>query len=109
MIELETLVLPATVVLTSLGGYALARRGFRLPARQLRVAVGWMLECIGLTVGFLIVNVAVGAALVHVFRLLTPRFVAIYAATDTVLIPLSLVQALILCGWRAARTPNAGG
>lgn len=107
MIGLETLVLPGALVLTSAAAYAAARRVLKLPARRLRAGIAWMFECVGLMVAFLVLNVGAGAVLVHVFRRLTPQFVAIYAATDAVVVPLSLVQALILCGWRATQ-PAAG-
>ncbi len=108
MIGLETFVLPGALVVTSAAAYAVARRVLNLPPRRLRIGVAWMFECVGLMVAFLVLNVAAGAVFVHVFRLLTPRFVAIYAATDAVVVPLSLLQALILCGWRATQpAPSA--
>lgn len=106
--ELDDVVLPLAFLLTSLGAYLLARCVFRLDPRRLGAAVRTMLECFGLTAAFFVLNIAVGAAVVHALRLLPVQFVALYAATDMILLPLSLVQALVFHGWRAAAAPPAG-
>lgn len=77
------------------------RRG--LPRAALFVAVGRVLECVGLAMVLLAVNVIVGMAAVLALRFLTGRFLSLYPNTDITLLVLSLLQALLLQAWWGER------
>ena len=79
-------------------------RVFALNRDKLAAALMEMLECLGLTVVFLLINLSAGTALVLGLRTLTGRFISIYWINDTSLVVLSLVQALAFHCWR--RRPN---
>lgn len=91
--------------LTSAGGYVLATRGLRLAPRALGSAVGRMLECLGLTLVFLVANVVVGAGASLASRSLG-TFVSLYLSADFSLLLLSLVQAVVFQWWREVSRPG---
>lgn len=95
-----SLTIVGIVVVTSLGAYIVGTRVFALSRDKLVAAVMEMLECLGLTVVFLLVNLAAGTALVLGLRTLTGRFISIYWLNDTSFVVLSLVQALAFHCWR---------
>jgi membrane protein implicated in regulation of membrane protease activity len=86
--------------MTSLGAYIVGTRVFALNRDKLVAAIMEMLECLGLTVVFLLINLAAGTALVLGLRTLTGRFISIYWLNDTSFVILSLVQALTFHCWR---------
>lgn len=86
------------VALTSLGAWALGRR-HGLGAGALRPVLARVLECVGLTVLFAVLNTALGAVLALLWRALSGRFVSLYLVTDSVLLGLSAMQALALRWW----------
>ncbi len=86
--------------MTSLGAYIVGTRGLALSRDELAPAIVEMLECLGLTLVFLSVNLAAGMALVLGLRTLAGRFVSIYWLNDLSLVVLSLVQALAFYHWR---------
>ncbi len=90
------------VGVTSVAAYLIGARGLRLPRRGLGPAAGRTLECVGLTLLFFGANLAVGVAAVLAARAVTRGFVSLYLADDVVLLPLSLLQALLFAWWRAA-------
>jgi hypothetical protein len=98
---MRSITLVVIVGLTSLGGYLAATRFAGLRRGDLRGAVMEALECLGLVVIFLLVNVAVGVALILGLRALTGRFITVYIVNDATLAILSLLQALVLYRWRA--------
>ncbi len=86
--------------MTSLGAYIVGTRILAISRDRLAAALVETLECLGLTVIFLLVNLAAGMALVLGLRTLTGQFISIYWLNDTSLLVLSLVQALIFYHWR---------
>ena len=98
---MRSIILVLIVGLTSLGGYLAATRFAGLRRDDLPGALREALECLGLVVIFLLVNVAVGVALILGFRALTGQFITIYIVNDATLAILSLLQALVLHRWRA--------
>lgn len=85
---------------TSVGAYLVGARGLGLPGSGLRTAVTGMLERVGLTLVFFVVNVMIGMVAILAMRLLTGEFVSLYAAADETLLVLSLLQGLTFQGWR---------
>ncbi len=92
----------AAVALTSVAAYLVAAKRLGLSGTGLRTALGRVLECMGLTLGFFAVNLAVGLTLILVGRLLSRGFVSLYDLADASLLILSLFQALIFLWWRQA-------
>ncbi|MBI4012140.1 MAG: hypothetical protein HY359_07545 [Candidatus Rokubacteria bacterium] len=99
---MQDLFIIGLVGVTSVAAYLIGARGLRLPRRGLGPAAGRTLECVGLTLLFFGANLAVGVAAVLAARAVTRGFVSLYLADDVVLLPLSLLQALLFAWWRAA-------
>jgi hypothetical protein len=95
-----TLALAIVVALTTLGGYLVATRGLGLPPAELRRAGVRTLESAGLTVIFLLANVAVGTIGILSIRHLTGYFISAYLISDITLVILSVLQALWFQWWR---------
>jgi hypothetical protein len=93
----------AVVGLTSLGAYLAGTRALALPRTGLRHAAGFMLETIGLTLAFSVLNLAAGFSAVLLLRALTGGFVSLYVLDDVTWLILSLLQALVFQRWREAR------
>jgi len=98
---LDALFLLLPAVLTSAGAWLLGRRRGR-SAGGLRIAVARLLECVGLTVVFAVLNTALGAALTLLARALSQGFVSLYMVTDSVLLGISALQAVALRWWWAS-------
>ena len=90
----------ALVGLTSVGGYLIGLMWFRLSGKALRPALGKMLECVGATLLFAVLNVALATALILAMRSLTGRFVTVYVVNDATWLALSLLQGLTFQWWR---------
>jgi hypothetical protein len=88
--------------LTSMGLYVLAIIGLGCSASRLWPALGKVCECVGLTLLFGIVNLAVATSAILAMRSLGGRFISLYIASDTTLLILSWFQALTFQAWRAA-------
>ena len=86
--------------LTSAGIFVFGVAGLRLPKSGLRLAAGKTCECVGLTLMFLLLNLAVGALAVLAGRSLSGRFVSLYIVSDAALLILALLQALTFQAWR---------
>jgi len=97
---MEQLFLPVLIALTSAGTYFVGTRAAGLSVQRLRAAVGKALECAGLTLIFLGVNVAVGTAAALAARYLVSTFVSLYPMADASLLGLSLLQAITFQWWR---------
>jgi hypothetical protein len=93
-------ILIVTVFLTTtITAYVLMRglRGYK--SRSFREAFQITLECIGTCVAFLIVNVGLSVALVLLVRGITPWFISLYSAADTLLVGLSILQGFVFQIW----------
>lgn len=84
--------------ITSLALYGIGRR-LGLRGGALTAALSRVLECAGLAIILLAMNVAVGFLLVLALRRVTGAFVSLYLNTDAVLAVLSLLQAIALQWW----------
>ena len=84
--------------LTSAMAVMLGRRRGKTLA-SLKDALGRALECVGLMVVMLAVDVTVGMIVVLTLRALTGRFISLYPNADLTLLVLALVQALVLQAW----------
>jgi hypothetical protein len=85
--------------ITSIGAYLLGARWLRLPLADLPTAVGHAMECVGLCVVFLVINVAIGVTLVLVGRGLSGQFVSVYFVNDVTLVLISGLQGLLFWSW----------
>jgi hypothetical protein len=70
-----------------------------LSGRALRGVLSRVLECAGLAVILMVVNVAVGFLLVLALRRVTGTFISLYLNTDAVLAVMALLQAIALQWW----------
>jgi hypothetical protein len=92
------------LALTSLAVAAVESRRQPRPSASLRAAVWRAAEAIGLTMLFFVGNVALGAFLTLVARVLGLPFISIYLSADVALLVLSLLQALVYQRWREGRS-----
>lgn len=97
---MEEIFLLALVGLTSLGAYVAGTKWLGLSARQLRAAASKMLEAVGTTLCFAIVNLAAAVIIILLARGLTGRFVSLYLVDDVAWLVLSVLQGLAFQWWR---------
>ena len=97
---IEQLFVPAVAVLSTVLAVVFAQRRFRWPRRSLATAAGKVLECVGATVVFCVLNAVVGAAVILGARAMSGRFVSFYLGADHTLVALSALQALLFQWWR---------
>ncbi len=90
----------ALVGLTSAGAYLFGLKGLCLSARDCKAAVGRMLECVGVSLVFFALNVAVALPIVLAVRRLTGTFVSVYFLGDLVWLLLSFLQGITFQEWR---------
>lgn len=88
------------VGLTSLGLYWVGAKLWGFSAHGLRLALGKVLESIGLTLLFFAMNLAVGMFAILVGRFLTGGFMSLYPASDVTLLILAFLQGLTFQWWR---------
>lgn len=105
---MEPLFLLVLAGLTSLGAYLVGTHWLGLSRRDLRIAVGKMLECAGMTLLFFIINLGGGVIAILAVRTLTGTFLTLYLLNDVALLGLSLLQALALEWWRGFSAPRHG-
>jgi len=105
---MEQLFLPVLIALTSVGACFVGIRAAGLSAGRLRAAVGKALECVGLTLVFLLVNIAVGVTAALAARYLLSTFVSLYPMADASLLGLSLLQAITFQWWRELSKRSPG-
>lgn len=88
------------VALTSCAAYLVGARGLGLPRAGLRAPVWRVLECVGLSLIFLVANLVAGVLAVLALRVLTKGSVSLYLVADETLPALSFVQGLMFAYWR---------
>jgi len=98
-VYLETLVVPALVLVTSGGVWLVGTRRLGLPRAGLLPAGARMLEAIGLLMVFLALNLGLGGIAILAWRGITGRFASLYLLNDATLGVFSLIQALIFHWW----------
>ena len=104
--DLEQILLPALVALTSLGALVFGAQRLGLRPAGLRQAGVRALEAIGLLIVFTVLNLALGVAGILAWRGITGEFVSLYVLNDAVLGLMSLLQAVIFHWWWAGRAPR---
>ena len=92
----------AAAALTSLAAWGATRLLARRSPGAWRLALLRTVECAGLSLVFLALNVLVELTLVLATRRALGRFVSLYYAEDVMIIALSCVQGVALC-WYLAR------
>jgi ABC-type transport system involved in cytochrome bd biosynthesis fused ATPase/permease subunit len=88
------------VGLTSAGAYVLGTARYGFSTSGLWLALAKACECVGLTLVFSVVNLAVAMFAILAMRSLSGRFVSVYIASDTTFLVLSWLQALTFQAWR---------
>ena len=96
---LETLVVPALVLVTSGGVWLVGTRRLGLPRAALLPAGARMLEAVGFLMVFLALNLGLGGIAILAWRGITGRFASLYLLNDATLGVFSLIQALIFHWW----------
>jgi hypothetical protein len=81
----------------------------RLPLSSLKRGAGKALECIGVMLGFFVLNLAVGIAGTLLWRQATGTFLSLYYANDATLLGISLLQGLVFVWWRESQAPIRRG
>jgi hypothetical protein len=95
-----SLLILAVVALTSAGAYIFGLARLRSSRSGLWGALGKTCECLGLTLVFCVLNLAVAMCAILAMRSLSGHFVSLYIASDTTFFMLSLLQALTFQAWR---------
>ena len=72
----------------------------RLPMAELKRGAGKALECIGIMLGFFVLNLTVGVAGTLLWRKATGLFLSLYYSNDATLLWISLLQGLVFQWWR---------
>jgi hypothetical protein len=98
-VYLETLVVPALVLVTSGGVWLVGTRRLGLPPAGLLPAGARMLEAVGFLMVFLALNLGLGGIAILAWRGITGRFASLYLLNDATLGVFSLIQALIFHWW----------
>ena len=106
---MESLFILVVAALTSVGAFIFGIVRLRFSRSRLWLALGKTCECLGLTLVFCVLNLAVAMFAIFATRLLSGRFVSLYLASDTTFVMLSLLQALTFQAWRqgARQHPTA--
>jgi hypothetical protein len=86
--------------LTSAGAYVLGITRLGFSKAGLQLALGKACECVGLTLVFSALNLAIAMFAILAIRSLSGRFISLYIASDTTFLMLSLLQALTFQAWR---------
>jgi hypothetical protein len=97
---MEALLILVVAVLTSAAAYIFGIARLQFSRSRLWLAFGKTCECLGLTVVFCVLNLAVAMFAILAMRSLSGRFVSLYLASDTTFVMLSLLQALTFQAWR---------
>lgn len=98
--------IPVLVGVTSVAAYLVGVKGLRLSRGCIYKAVRKMLDCLGVTLIFLGVNLGAAVVVILATRVLTREFFSLYLLADETLPVLSLIQALIFQGWRDLSGPH---
>lgn len=97
---IELMFIAALVGATTVGGFAAART-LRPPAAAGSIvqALRALLDWAGMFAIFLAANLTLGGAVILLIRALTPRFVALYALDNLLILVLSAAQAFVFQAW----------
>jgi hypothetical protein len=89
--------------ITSTAALWIGTQGLRLRSGDLALAVGKMLECLGMMLVFCLANAVLGLVAIIGGRSLTGAFVSTYAISDVTLLGISFIQGLLFYCWREAK------
>jgi hypothetical protein len=93
------LLVVSSVAGTTLAGWWFGRYILELSGVRFVSILAATLECLGMTVIFVLLNVVLGAVCVLAIRGLTTSFVSLYMFSDLALVLLSLLQGLAFRWW----------
>src|SRR5262245_10760948 len=96
---LEQLILLLAVLASTAAAYYLFRRRGKSQAKSFRQAASEVMECLGIFIVFLGVNVCLGLGAILLVRSVTQIFVSLYVMDDVTLIVLSALQGFIFRLW----------
>lgn len=91
---------------TSAGAGFVGERYLGLTRGSAPSALAKLLECLGLSLLFMILNVAVVTGVAFGIRTLTPFFVSAYSAGDASVVVFSVCQAIAFQWWRFSGHPE---
>jgi ABC-type transport system involved in cytochrome bd biosynthesis fused ATPase/permease subunit len=97
---MESVFILVVAGLTSAGVYVFGITRLGFSTSGLWLALGKACECVGLTLMFSVMNLAVAMVAILAMRSLSGRFVSLYIASDTTFLMLSWLQALTFQAWR---------
>ena len=97
MIRLEQVLVYLIVTATTVVMLKLGTSSLKLRRDDLRSIVGQLLECLGVSLVFLAVNVSVGIVCVFVIR--TVHFIGLYTVADQVIVGFSILQGIVFQHW----------
>lgn len=102
------LLLATVVGLTSLGAYLIGVRRVGMSTAELGIAIVTMLECVGITLIFALINFGVAASVIFGVRAFTTGFMSVYVLGDVTWWFLSVLQGLVWWMWRGTRRSKEG-
>jgi hypothetical protein len=97
---MEWAFVPALVACTSVLACLFGVRKLRLSAEGLGRGIGKALECIGVMLGFFVLNVMLGVAVILLWRQATGIFLSLYFVNDVTLLVIALLQGFVFQWWR---------
>jgi hypothetical protein len=103
---MESVFILVVAGLTSAGAYVLGTVKLGFSTTGLRLALGKACECVGFTLVFVVVNLAMATFTILIMRSLSGRFVSLYIASDITFLVLSGLQALTFQAWREISRPR---
>lgn len=96
---MKSALLLVPIVITSVVAYVVGCRVLGLPRAGLGAGVRRMLECLGASAVFFVLDLAIGSAIILTLRAFTLYFVPLYVMADATLVPLALVQGIAFWWW----------
>lgn len=96
---MEVIAVVSLITLTSASGYLVGRGFLGLSNPLLGAAIRQMLGYLGVSLGFAVVNLLIGAAAILMFREATGTFVPLYLIDDNTVIVASVLQGIVLFSW----------
>jgi hypothetical protein len=97
------LLLASVLGLTSLGAYLVGVRRVGLSTAGLGSAASAMMDCVGTTLLFALINFGVAAGIIFGVRAFTAGFMSVYVLDDLTWWVLSVLQGLVWWMWRRGR------
>ena len=102
------LLILSTLAVTSAGAAVVGNKFLHLTHRSIPSALGGLFECLGISVLFMVLNVAVVTGIAIGVRTLTPAFLSAYSAGDIAFVAFSVCQAILFQAWRSADRRGLG-